>query len=222
MSSRFAAALAAVATAALLAGAAGAQAIPNPAAPKAAAKRAAAATNAHTEAMSNPSSAQPQPQQQQPPAPAKGAQQQRPTRAATGRDSAARTSTSTSASQSRGSVSVSERGGRGQITLAREVFDYDPNGRRDPFVSLMASGELRPIMSDLQLKTIIYDASGRNSVAVLRDAQTKEQYRVRVGQTIGRMRVTAIRPREVVFTIDEFGFNRQEVLTYSEPTPRKP
>jgi len=120
------------------------------------------------------------------------------------------------------SADVSRRGAMGQLTFRREAFAYDAAGRRDPFVSLMASGELRPIISDLQLKSIIYDATGRNSVAVLRDAQTKDQYRVRVGQTLGRMRVTAIRPREVVFTIDEFGFNRQEVLTYSDPAPRKP
>ena len=205
----------------LLAAAAGAQAVPSTTGATGAARKAAEAANRRTEATSGAavSGTQQQPQtaqkQRATAAQPQTAQQQRG-------DTASRAAQRGTAGQSRGSVSVTERGGRGELTLQREVFDYDPSGRRDPFVSLMASGELRPIISDLQLKSIIYDATGRNSVAVLRDAQTKDQYRVRVGQTLGRMRVTAIRPREVVFTIDEFGFNRQEVLTYSDPAPRKP
>ena len=221
--------LAAASGALLLCGAAspgGAQAIPQPGPAKKAAQRAAAATNKHTEAVSGSAvTATPQAQQ---PRQGTGAtkQQQSATRQTRGDSAAAAARADTSrrgGAQQRGSVSVSERGGRGEMTLQREVFDYNPEGRRDPFVSLMASGELRPLLTDLQLRSVIYDPSGRNSVAILRDAQTKDQYRVRVGQTLGRMRVTAIRPREVVFTIDEFGFNRQEVLTYTEPTtPRQP
>ena len=38
---------------------------------------------------------------------------------------------------------------------------------------------------------------------------------------IGRLRVTQIRPREVVFTIQEFGFERQQTLSLAkqEETP---
>ena len=64
--------------------------------------------------------------------------------------------------------------------------------RRDPFVSLMNTEELRPLLGDLKLVAIALDPTGRNSVAVLRDMSTKEQYRVKVGQEIGRMRVAAI------------------------------
>jgi hypothetical protein len=117
-----------------------------------------------------------------------------------------------------GQASAAQRGARGELTFRREVYEYQPGGRRDPFVSLLASGELRPVLSDLRLVTVLHDPTGRNSVAILRDNQTKEQYRVRVGQQLGRMRVAAIQPRQVVFTIEEFGFSRQETLVLGDTT----
>ena len=116
------------------------------------------------------------------------------------------------------SVSVAERGARGQMSFTRETFSYSAGGRRDPFLSLLKSGDLRPLFSDLRLVTIVYAGAGGQSVAVFRDQATKDQYRVRVGQTVGRMTIAAIRPREVVFTINEYGFSRQETLTYSDST----
>ncbi len=98
----------------------------------------------------------------------------------------------------------------------REVFYYERSGRRDPFASLMSSSDLRPLLSDLKLVAVAYDATGRNSVAVLRDLNTKEQYRIRVGHTLGRMRASAIHPKYVTFTIEEFGFSRQENLTLGD------
>jgi hypothetical protein len=100
----------------------------------------------------------------------------------------------------------------------REVFSYAKSGRRDPFVSLMNTSELRPLVSDLKLVAVVYDPTGRSSVAILRDLGTKEQYRVRLGQTLGRMRDARIEPKSVVFTIEEFGFSRQEELGLGDPT----
>jgi len=57
----------------------------------------------------------------------------------------------------------------------------------------------------------------QHSSVVLRDTETKEQYRVRVGQTLGRMRVTQIQPKSVTFTIEEFGYSRQETLMLGDP-----
>ena len=62
---------------------------------------------------------------------------------------------------------VSQSGSKGTVTFYRETFAYDAAGRRDPFLSLMATGELRPMISDLTLVGVIYDESGRNSVAIL-------------------------------------------------------
>ena len=108
-------------------------------------------------------------------------------------------------------------------TLLREVFAYEGGGR-DPFMSLLKSGDVRPLISDLRLTTIVYDARfAARSVAVLRDITTKPQkiYHVKTGDIIGRLKVTQIRPREIVFTVQEFGFDRQETLSLArqEDTP---
>ena len=39
---------------------------------------------------------------------------------------------------------------------------------------------------------------------------------MKVGQTLGRMRVAQIQPKSVTFTIEEFGFSRQETLALSD------
>lgn len=109
-----------------------------------------------------------------------------------------------------------------QVLINRETFAYDAGGRRDPFVSLMNTSELRPLITELKLVAVAYDPLGHNSVAVLRDLTSKEQYRVRVGQTLGRMRVAAIHEKEVIFTIEEFGYSRQEILNMVDTTKTRP
>lgn len=108
------------------------------------------------------------------------------------------------------------------VEIMREDYRYARESRRDPFVSLLTTSELRPTMSDLRLTTIIFDANGRHSLAVLRDVQTNEQYRVAPGATLGRMQVTSIRPKSILFTIDEFGTNRQDSLVLTDPTKVRP
>ena len=109
-----------------------------------------------------------------------------------------------------------------QLSYRREVFSYDAGGRRDPFVSLATTGVLRPTIADLTLVGIAYaahnNAAGSQSIAIFRDKTTKEQYRVRVGQPLGRMRVASIEPRRVVFSIDEFGISRQESIAMGDST----
>lgn len=180
-----------------------AQRAPNISGPKNAATRAAAATNAHI-AAEQAVDAQPQAAAQQ--APRTGAAPANRPGAKAGRGAAD------------SAVSMSRRGAKGEMTFTREVYDYESGGRRDPFVSLISSGDLRPLFTDLKLVTIIYDATGRNSVAILRDLSTKDQYRVRVGQTLGRMRISSIQPRQVGFVIEEFGYSRQESLALSDTT----
>lgn len=108
-----------------------------------------------------------------------------------------------------------------RVLINREVYAYDGDGRRDPFVSLLTTSDLRPLLSDLKLVAVAYDPRGRNSVAVLRDPTSKTQYRVKVGQTIGRMRVAAIQEKAVIFTIEEFGYSRQELLPIQPPDSSK-
>ena len=108
-----------------------------------------------------------------------------------------------------------------RVLINREVFQYDGDGRRDPFVSLLNTSDLKPLLTDLKLVGVAYDPRGQNSVAVLRDVTSKDQYKVRVGQTIGRMRVAAIQPKAVIFTIEEFGYSRQELLPIAPPDSTK-
>jgi hypothetical protein len=98
-------------------------------------------------------------------------------------------------------------------TLVREVFSYEGAGR-DPFASLLRNGDVRPLMADLKLLAIYFDGQypGR-SVAVLRDITTQKRYEVKPGEILGRLKVAQIRPRDVTFTVQEFGFERQETLS---------
>src|SRR5689334_2330857 len=100
--------------------------------------------------------------------------------------------------------------------VTREVYSYGGVGRRDPFYSLILTDDLRPLIGDLKLVGILYEPSGRRTVAVMRDLQTNAQYRVTNGQSLGRMRVTQIRQRAVLFTIEEFGLSRQDSLVWTD------
>jgi hypothetical protein len=104
-------------------------------------------------------------------------------------------------------------------TIYREMFTYEPDGRRDPFLSLLTTNDLRPTMSDLRLTGVLFDHSGRgNSLATLRDITNNTQYRVGVGSVLGRMRVSEIRTGTVVFTIDELGTTRRDSLVLRDST----
>ncbi|MEW5917181.1 MAG: hypothetical protein AB1762_12280, partial [Gemmatimonadota bacterium] len=197
------------------------------------AQRAVAATNAHTAAMTDTTL---------------GGRTSTVTATGKAETPPARRADSTSASPnadttrrvtSKGTTAKAER-----PTFEREVFSYERGGRRDPFISLMTSGEIRPLLPDLRLVGIAYDPTGRNSVAVLReDAQDPTaapsatrggptairktdgvpMYRVKEGQQLGRMRVARIGPKSVTFTIEEFGYSRQETLGLNESnTEKKP
>lgn len=128
-----------------------------------------------------------------------------------GQTAAQKTAASADSAKERGRVSQS--GAKGSVTFYRETFVYDGQGRRDPFLSLMTTGELRPMISDLTLVGIIYDETGHNSVAVLVDASMGGQtYRKKVGDVLGRMKLVRISEKEITLNIDEFGLVRQETL----------
>jgi len=103
-------------------------------------------------------------------------------------------------------------------SITREVFEYAREGRRDPFVSLLTTAVLRPTISDLRLTSIFLDLNGPNSLATLRDVASNTRHTVRVGSTVGRMRVTAIHDQAVIMTIDEFGTTRRDSLVLRDST----
>ncbi len=99
-----------------------------------------------------------------------------------------------------------------ETELLREVFSYTGSGR-DPFESLLRTGSVRPMIEDLRVTAINFDPRyPGGSVAVLRDTTVGKRYTVRVGDELGRLRITAIRPDEVLVMIEEFGVERQSSL----------
>lgn len=109
---------------------------------------------------------------------------------------------------------IADRGARSQLSIVRETFTYNDGGRRDPMISLAGTSDIRPLINELRLVSVFYDESGMRSNALLfNTADKKTMYRVRVGQMVGRMTVTQITRTDVVFTIDEYGLNRQERLS---------
>ena len=99
-----------------------------------------------------------------------------------------------------------------QTGLTREVFAYRGAGR-DPFLSLLKSGDVRPLPGDVRVVGIAYDARyPQRSVATIRDTTSGKRYVVHVSDTIGRMRIREIRQSAVVAQLEEFGVERQVVL----------
>jgi hypothetical protein len=201
-----------LAGAALGAGAtARAQAFPNINAPKQAAQRAANAANAQLSAQTG----QPMPTRSGPTAALAPAPAAPPTPAP------ARTGAAVApagATRVVGTAAAALPNNRLPQQVTREIFLYDQAGRRDPFFSLILTEDLRPLLTDLKLVGVLYEPSGRRSVAIFRDVQTNAQYRVLPGMTLGRMRVAQIKQRGVIFTIDEFGLSRQDSLMLSDST----
>lgn len=102
----------------------------------------------------------------------------------------------------------------GRTAIAsRESFAYT-GGPRDPFVSLLSSSRVGPELPDLTLVAIYYDTRNPSaSVIVMREKITNKKYNLRPGDRLGRMRVTSVRPKDVVFTIDDFGTERQQSVS---------
>jgi cobalamin biosynthesis Mg chelatase CobN len=185
---------------------------PNIQGPINAAKAAAEKTNEQTKAAERVS------QDTKAPAQQKAAPQQAPQKAGAAPQKAGaapqKSASKAGAKADTATGAVSQSGGRrgNQVAIFREAFTYSDGGRRDPFLSLMLSGELRPIFTDLTLTGVMHDPDPRKSLALLVDVSTGESYRVRVGQPLGRMRVQTIGLENITFSVDEFGLSRTETL----------
>ena len=103
--------------------------------------------------------------------------------------------------------------GAGVNEVQREVFAYS-GGPRDPFASLMNLKAVGPELGNLQLVAIYLDLrSHENSVAVLREKDDGKRYKLHTGDQLGRMTVAQIGAKDVVFRIEDFGYERQETLS---------
>ena len=99
----------------------------------------------------------------------------------------------------------------GKVEYRREVFHYG-GASRDPFLTLINSSDVRPMITDLRLVSVIYDPHYGRSVAVVRESPGDKIHRLKRGDTVGRLRVIQIREYEVVFQVVEFGAEHQEHL----------
>jgi hypothetical protein len=100
-----------------------------------------------------------------------------------------------------------------EIEVMRETFAYT-GGTRDPFNSLINLANIGPEIADLELVGVYQDLkSPSNSIVVLREKVSAKRHKLRVGDQVGRAQLVQIRPRDAVFTIQDFGFERQETLS---------
>lgn len=103
--------------------------------------------------------------------------------------------------------------GSEQGITGRESFSYT-GGSRDPFTSLLNASRLGPELPDLVLVAIYYDTrTPSGSVVVMREKVGNRKYNLRPGDRLGRMRVSTVGPKDVTFTIDDFGTERQETVS---------
>ena len=100
-----------------------------------------------------------------------------------------------------------------ETEMTRETFAYS-GSTRDPFMSLLNVAKSGPEVADLQLVGIYQNMrSPSASVAVFREKEGGRRHKLRAGDQLGRSRVVQIRERDVVFMIEDFGFERQETLS---------
>src|SRR3712207_9438047 len=83
----------------------------------------------------------------------------------------------------------------------------------------------RPPRSTLFPYTTLFRSlrSRSNSVVVVREKVSLKRHKLRVGDQVGRARLVQIQPRDAVFTIQDFGYERQETLSLRKQeveTPR--
>lgn len=100
-----------------------------------------------------------------------------------------------------------------ETEMSRETFAYS-GSTRDPFNSLLNMAKSGPEVADLQLVGIYQNMrSPSGNVAVFREKEGGRRHKLRAGDQLGRSRVVQIRERDVVFMIEDFGFERQETLS---------
>ena len=100
-----------------------------------------------------------------------------------------------------------------EIEMSRETFSYG-GAARDPFMSLLNMAKSGPELADLQLVGIYQNLRNPSgSVAVFREKEGGKRHKLRAGDQVGRSRLVQIRDRDVVFMIEDFGFERQETLS---------
>lgn len=112
-----------------------------------------------------------------------------------------------------------------ELVFEREVFVYPSFERRNPFVVLSADAGNGPRFEQLRLVGIIFSERPAESVAIVGtstvevsedgtsvNVQEGQSWYLKVGQSIGNIRIVEIRRDQVVAEVEEFGLTEQKVM----------
>jgi hypothetical protein len=112
-----------------------------------------------------------------------------------------------------------------QLVFEREVFSYPAFQRRNPFRALEAADSGGPRFEQLRLMGIIFSGDpalsvaivGTSTVAISEDATSVtvgegDAWYLKVGQSIGNIRLVEIRREQVVVEVEEFGLTEQKIM----------
>jgi len=108
-----------------------------------------------------------------------------------------------------------------ELIFEREVFEYPTFQRRNPFRPLTGD-DAGPRFEEMALQGVILSSDGVGSVALLGPrgaAAGSRNWRVREGDVLGNMRVLAIRQREILVEVDEFGVRESRILELRRTEP---
>ena len=111
-----------------------------------------------------------------------------------------------------------------QLVFEREVFSYPSYERRNPFAPLLGEDESGPRFEEIRLVGILFSTDPDRSVATLgpkpgmaQGGEGGRYYRVRRGDTLGRMRILEIQQSRVVLEVEEFGMTEQQIMEMPRP-----
>jgi len=112
-----------------------------------------------------------------------------------------------------------------ELVFEREVFTYPTFQRRNPFIALGAGNQGGPRFEQLRLMGIIFSERAAESVAILgtsavnvsEDGSTVtvdegQAWYLKVGQSVGNIRIVEIRREQVVVEVEEFGLTEQKIM----------
>ena len=112
-----------------------------------------------------------------------------------------------------------------ELVFEREVFGYPSFERRNPFRPLTSGDQGGPRFELLRVVGIIFSERASESVAVLgtstveysEDAATVTvqpgvSWYLKVGQSVGNIRIVEIRREQVVVEVAEFGQTEQKIM----------
>lgn len=112
-----------------------------------------------------------------------------------------------------------------ELVFEREVFRYPAFQRRNPFRPLVAADQGGPRFEQLRLMGIIHSENPMSSVAIVGTSTVTtaedgssatvsdgKAWYLKVGQSIGNVRIVEVRRDQVVVEIEEYGLTEQKIM----------